>query len=71
MFDEGGEDFIDGEDFVRILRSCQMTDEDNEYENLHATQTSRASDLQIRVAPPDYRTTVRNFLTLVRNTAKR
>lgn len=30
MFDEGGEDFIDGEDLVRILRSCQMTDEDNE-----------------------------------------
>ena len=30
MFDEGGEDFIDGEDPVRILYSCQMTDEDGE-----------------------------------------
>ena len=28
MFDEGGEDFIDGEYFVCILHSCQMTDEE-------------------------------------------
>ena len=45
MLDEGGEDFIDCEYFVRILSSCQMIAEENKQENLHATQTSRASDL--------------------------
>jgi hypothetical protein len=45
MFDKGGEDFINCEYFIRILNLCQMIAKENEQENLHATQTSCASDL--------------------------